>query len=298
MKHKVIVVVGPTAVGKTKIAIELAKKYQLEIISGDSVAVYRGLDIGSAKPTKEEQNEVVHHLIDVLDPIEQYSVADFQKEARKWLDRLPISLICGGTGLYIQAALFNYEFTAQKRDANFDAAYQTLSNQELYDLLLKEDPDLSKDKIHPNNRKRILRALEVLKTSGRSIHSFKRNDEALYDYFIVYLSMERSALYERINQRVDQMISDGLIEEVFGLYQKQIYPKAIGYQELYPYFKGEISLLSAVEEIKKNTRHLAKRQETWFKNQMTTHFYEVCPNNTALTLQRIEKDIEEWMKSK
>ena len=159
MKHKVIVVVGPTAVGKTKIAIELAKKYQLEIISGDSVAVYRGLDIGSAKPTKEEQNEVVHHLIDVLDPIEQYSVADFQKEARKWLDRLPLSLICGGTGLYIQAALFNYEFTAQKRDANFDAAYQTLSNQELYDLLLKEDPDLSKDKIHPKNAMRTLMRL-------------------------------------------------------------------------------------------------------------------------------------------
>ncbi len=292
--NKVIVVVGPTAVGKTKISIELAKKYNCEIISGDSVAVYKELNIGSAKPTNEEMQGVKHHLIDVLEPTEKYSVADFQAAARNVLDNNELSLICGGTGLYVQGALFNYEFEASRRDLDFGKKYEHLSNDELYSILLKNDPNIDQDKLHPNNRKRVLRALEVLEENGKSIHSYNKKNEALYDYFIVYLSMPREQLYERINKRVDIMMNDGLLNEVKSLYDKGIYPHAIGYQEFIPYFEGNVSLETAVEEIKKNTRHLAKRQETWFKNQLTSHFYNVDVDNISATILEIENDINRW----
>ncbi len=293
---RVIVVVGPTAVGKTKISIELAKKYNLDVISGDSVAVYKRLDIGSAKPTKEEMGGVKHHLIDVLDPSEQFDVATFQSMAREIIDKNDLSLICGGTGLYVQSVLFNYEFKAQKRDNDYSLKYKDLSNEELFELLLKKDPNIDKEKLHPNNRKRVLRALEVMDSLHESIHSFDKKKEALYDYFIIYLKMDREKLYERINKRVDIMINDGLIDEVKALYDEGIFPHAIGYQELVPYFKGEASLEEAIEEIKKNTRHLAKRQETWFKNQMDSHFYDVDVDNISNTINQIENDLDRWLK--
>ncbi|MBR4497001.1 MAG: tRNA (adenosine(37)-N6)-dimethylallyltransferase MiaA [Acholeplasmatales bacterium] len=293
---RVIVLVGPTAVGKTKISIELAKKYNLDVISGDSVAVYKRLDIGSAKPTKEEMDGVKHHLIDVLEPNEQFDVATFQRMAREIIDKNELSLICGGTGLYVQSVLFNYEFKAQKRDNDYSLKYKDLSNSELFELLLKKDPNIDKEKLHPNNRKRVLRALEVMDELHESIHSFNKKKEALYDYFIIYLNLDRETLYERINKRVDIMVKDGLIDEVKALYDDGIYPHAIGYQELVPYFKGEISLDSAIEEIKKNTRHLAKRQETWFKNQMDSHFYNVDINNINNTINEIENDLDRWLK--
>lgn len=293
--NKVIVIVGPTAVGKTKISIELAKKYNCEIISGDSVAVYKELNIGSAKPTISEMQGIKHHLIDVLEPTEKYSVADFQAEARKIMDKNQLSLICGGTGLYVQGALFNYEFEASRRDLDFGKKYEHLSNDELYAILLKNDPNIDKEKLHPNNRKRVLRALEVLEENGKSIHSYNKRNEALYDFFIVYLSMPRELLYERINKRVDIMMNDGLLKEVKDLYDKGIYPHAIGYQEFIAYFEGAVSLETAVEEVKKNTRHLAKRQETWFKNQMTSHFYNVDVNNISATILEIENDINRWL---
>ena len=293
---RVIVVVGPTASGKTKIAISLAKKYNLDVISGDSVAVYKRLDIGSAKPTKEEMDGVKHHLIDVLDPNCQFDVATFQHMAREIIDNNEISLICGGTGLYIQSVLFNYEFKAQKRDDSYSHKFDNLSNEELYELLLKKDPNIDKEKLHPNNRKRVLRALEVMDELNESIHSFDKKKEALYDYYIIYLKMDREKLYDRINKRVDIMIKEGLIEEVKSLYDDKIYPHAIGYQEFIPYFKGEISLDAAIEEIKKNTRHLAKRQETWFKNQMDSHFYDVDIENINNTINQIENDLDRWLK--
>ena len=293
---KVLVVVGPTAVGKTKISISLAKHYGIDIISGDSVAIYKRLDIGSAKPTKEEMDGVRHHLIDIKDPKESYSACDFQREARKILDQNDFTLICGGTGLYIQSALFNYEFNAPRRDLDYGKKYENLSNQELYDLLLKKDPNIDREKLHPNNRKRVLRALEVKEELDLSIHSFNHKDEALYDYFIVYLSLDREVLYERINKRVDMMVSDGLIDEVKALYDDGIYPHAIGYQELVPYFDHDITLESAIEEIKKNTRHLAKRQETWFRHQMDSHFYTVDLDNIENTINQIIKDVDGWLK--
>ena len=293
---KVLVVVGPTAVGKTKISISLAKHYGIDIISGDSVAIYKRLDIGSAKPTKEEMDGVCHHFIDIKDPKESYSACDFQREARKILDQNDFTLICGGTGLYIQSALFNYEFNASARDLDYGNKYENLSNQELYDLLLKKDPNIHREKLHPNNRKRVLRALEVKEELDLSIHSFNHKNEALYDYFIVYLSLDREMLYERINKRVDKMASDGLIDEVKDLYDDGIYPHAIGYQELVPYFDHDITLESAIEEIKKNTRHLAKRQETWFHHQMDSHFYKVDLENIENTINQIIKDVDGWLK--
>lgn len=294
---KVLVVVGPTAVGKTKISIEIAKKYGLEIINADSVSVYKELNIGSAKPTVEEMDGVKHYLIDILNPNDIYSVADFQKDARRIIDSSDeIKLICGGTGLYTQAVLFNYEFEAKERDFSFEDKYKDYNNNELYNLLLERDPNLDKEKIHPNNRKRVLRALEVLEETSKSIQSFNKKNEALYDYFIVYLSMERDLLYERINKRVDIMFDMGLEKEVKDLYDRNIMPHAIGYKEFIPYFLGQEDLNTVKENIKKNTRHLAKRQETWFRNQMTTHFYDVDINDINRTIDEIRKDIDRWIK--
>ena len=295
---KVLVVVGPTAVGKTKIAIELAKHYNYEIISGDSVSIYKRLDIGSAKPTKEEMDGVKHYLIDVREPEEEYSVKDFQDEARRIIDSSEdIKIISGGTGLYIESVLYNYEFNASKRDFDYEDKYKDFSNDELYSLLLEKDPNIDRDKIHPNNRKRVLRALEVNQELNQSIHSFNKKDEKMYDYFIVYLSMEREKLYERIEKRVDMMVDDGLINEVKSLYDDNIFPHAIGYKELVPYFDGLITLETAITDIKKNTRHLAKRQETWFRNQMDTHFYDVSKESHEKLLENIISDIDGWLKS-
>lgn len=293
--RKVIVIVGPTAVGKTKISIELAKYFHCDIISGDSVAVYKKLDIGSAKPTIEERQGILHHLIDIKEPWEEYSVADFQKNAREIIDQKDLSIICGGTGLYIQSVLYNYEFKARKRDSEYAQKYEHLSNEELYRLLLSQDEKADTAKLHPNNRKRVLRALEVHEELSASIYSFNKRKEPVYAYFIAYLSMPRDILYRRINERVDQMLEEGLINEVEALYREGIYPHAIGYRELIPYFKGEISLATAVEEIKKNTRHLAKRQETWFRNQMDSHFYQVNTEDLRTTLEELKKDMEGWL---
>ena len=294
----IIVIVGPTGVGKTKLSIELAKKLDAEIINGDSVSIYKRLDIGSAKPTKEEMDGVKHYLIDVREPEEEYSVKDFQDEARKIIDSSEnIKIISGGTGLYIESVLYNYEFNASKRDFDYEDKYKDFSNDELYSLLLEKDPNIDRDKIHPNNRKRVLRALEVNQELNQSIHSFNKKDEKMYDYFIVYLSMEREKLYERIEKRVDMMVDDGLINEVKSLYDDNIFPHAIGYKELVPYFDGLITLETAITDIKKNTRHLAKRQETWFRNQMDTHFYDVSKESHEKLLENIISDIDGWLKS-
>ena len=293
---KVIAIVGPTAIGKTKISIELAKRLGLEIISGDSVAVYKGLDIGSAKPTKEEMNGVVHHLIDVLDPKDQYDVSLFQSMARDIISKNGNVIICGGTGLYIQSVLYDYKFEASKRDDSFEARFKNYSNEELYEYLLKLDPTVNKEKLHPNNRKRVLRAIEIFNEANTSVTNQNALKKPFYDSYVVYLNVsDRDLLYDRINKRVDKMIEDGLLEEVKTLFDNEIYPHAIGYKELVPYFKGDISLETAIEEIKKNSRHLAKRQMTWFKNQMPSHFYEVNLSNIDETIDNIYADLVEFL---
>lgn len=293
---KVIVIVGPTAVGKTKISIELAKRFTCDIISGDSVAVYKKLNIGSAKPTVDEMQGVKHHLIDILEPGSSYSVADFQANARKVIDSSDLSIICGGTGLYVQSVLFDYTFDGPRRNFDYEKKYESYSNEELFNLLLEKDKNVDATKLHPNNRKRVLRALEVMETTNTSIHSFDGKKTPLYEHYIVYLSMPRELLYERINHRVDIMMNEGLLEEVKALYDKGIYPHAIGYQEFISYFNHEVSLETAIAEVKKNSRHLAKRQETWFRNQMDCHFYNVELNDIDNTINTIYEDIEGWLK--
>jgi tRNA dimethylallyltransferase len=295
---RVIAIVGPTAVGKTKISIELAKRLDAQIISGDSVAVYKELNIGSAKPTKEEMQGVKHYLIDELEPTEQYDVMTFQHRAREIIDNSskPI-IICGGTGLYIKSVLYNYEFEAPKRDDSLEERFKDFSNEELFNYLLKIDPDFDQTRIHMNNRKRVLRAIEIKESSNESIEHFNKKNEPYYEPYIVYLNIaDRDLLYKRINERVDEMFAHGLLYEVFSLYKKGITPNAIGYKELIPFFNKEVTLETATDNIKLNSRHLAKRQMTWFKTQMDTHFYEVNLDNIEQTIDTIYHDLKEFLK--
>ena len=291
--EKVIVVVGPTGVGKTSLSIDIAKRYQTEIISGDSVQVYKGLDIGSAKVTEEEACGIKHHLIDILEPTEDYSVAHFQKAARELFDKLDVPMIVGGTGLYIKAAISNYEFDAPKRDYSFEEEYEKYSNEVLYEMLLKLDAEATKV-IHPNNRKRVLRALYAAKVN-EPLSEKNKKDELLYNPYIIYLNVERDLLYKRINERVLKMIDEGLEKEVKDLYDLGIMPHAIGYQEWLPYFNGMVSKDTVIDEIQKNSRHLAKRQMTWFRHQMDTHFYEVDIDNIERTIDVIYKDVLDFL---
>ena len=286
---KVIIVLGPTAVGKTKIGIELAKRLNTEVISGDSVQVYKRLDIGSAKVTETEASGIKHHLIDILEPTETYSVCDFQKASRELMDKFDIPLIVGGTGLYINAAISNYEFDAPKRDFSFEEDYADYSNEEVYELLVKKDP-LTANTLHPNNRKRVLRALYAASVD-EPLSTKNNKSELLYEPYIIYLNLDRNLLYERINERVIQMINEGLENEVKDLYDEGITPHAIGYQEWLPYFNNERTLDEVINEIQKNSRHLAKRQMTWFRNQMDTHFYEVNLNDINETIDIIYNDV-------
>lgn len=295
---RVIAIVGPTAVGKTKISIELAKRLDAQIISGDSVAVYKELNIGSAMPTKEEMQGVKHYLIDELEPTEQYDVMTFQHRAREIIDNSskPI-IICGGTGLYIKSVLYNYEFEAPKRDDTLEERFKDFSNEELFNYLLKIDPDFDQTRIHMNNRKRVLRAIEIKESSNESIEHFNKKNEPYYEPYIVYLNIaDRDLLYKRINERVDEMFAHGLLYEVFSLYKKGITPNAIGYKELIPFFNKEVTLETATDNIKLNSRHLAKRQMTWFKTQMDTHFYEVNLDNIEQTIDTIYHDLKEFLK--
>lgn len=260
---KVVVILGPTGVGKTKLSIEIAKAIDGEIISGDSVQVYKRLNIGSAKITKEEMEGIPHHLIDFLDYGEPYSVCDFQRAVREKIEEIENPIICGGTGLYIDAAIRDYHFDGEGRNFEFEKEYAHLSNEELYSMLIKLDPKASY--IHMNNRKRVLRALELFLKNKESIADNRDGHQLVYDCLIFGLSMERERLYERINKRVDLMMEAGLLKEVRDLYNEGIKPDAIGYKEFFPYFEGLITLDEAIAEIKKNSRHYAKRQITWFK---------------------------------
>ena len=260
MLKKVIVITGPTAVGKTKISIEIAKLLNTEIINGDAYQIYKMMNIGTAKPTEEELSQVKHHFFDLIDPSVSFSVSDYQSNIRKLIESFhqqnKVPLIVGGTGLYIDSVLRNYQFLAPKRSN--DNQYDDLSNEELHNILKNLDEDASNN-IHMNNRKRVLRAIELANTQETSTRTLK--NEFLYDSLIIFLNDDREKLYGRINNRVDKMINDGLIEEVKNLYPDKLgltAKSAIGYKELYEYFDGSISKEEAIDKIKKNTRHYAK----------------------------------------
>ena len=276
----VLCIVGPTAVGKTKMSIELAKRLNGEIISGDSMQIYRTMDIGTAKISVKEREGIVHHLIDEKEPEESYSVADFQRTVRakiaeiKSRGKLPI--IVGGTGLYIKSVLYDYEFVQDADSKDSDPSkYAHLTNDELHAMLKKVDEEGAKA-IHPNNRKRVIRALEIYTTSGMKKSEMIEQQDAC----VIGLTDDRQVLYERINKRVDQMYEEGLVEEVRSLFDRGIPEttqsiRAIGYKELYDYFKGNLSLDESKELIKRNSRRYAKRQYTWFNNQMEVVWFQV-----------------------
>lgn len=288
---KVVVICGPTAVGKTKLSIDLATYFNAEIISGDSVQVYRKLDIGSAKIKPEEMHGIKHHMIDILNPNESFDVATFQRMVRSHIESIHRPFIVGGTGLYIKAALYDYEFNNPKRDLDEEKTYDELSNEALHDMLKEIDSDTA-SLLHPNNRRRVLRALALAKETKRS--SLQNKDVLLYDALILYASMDRETLYERINRRVDLMMSEGFLEETIHLKNEGLKLDILGYRELMQYIDQEISLEDALVEIKKKTRHLAKRQETWFKNQMHAEILDMKDYDAALALaiEKIKKFYE------
>lgn len=278
--NKVLAIVGPTAVGKTAFGIECAKAFDGEIISGDSIQIYKGLDIGSAKPDQEELSAAIHHLIDIKEADDTYSVKEFQELSRHHIDEISrkgkLPIIVGGTGLYIKASLYDYQFFDEEEE---DDQYEDLSNEELYSLLKEKDP-LALEKIHINNRKRLVRALNIYEKHRKGISQIKaeQEHEPIYDCLIIGLTAERKALFERIDRRVDRMMEDGLLKEIEGLLKRGISfdmqsMQGIGYKEFRAYFDGEKSLEECVEDVKIHSRHFAKRQYTFFNNQLDVKWF-------------------------
>lgn len=284
----IIAIVGPTGVGKTRMSISLAKKYNAEIISVDSMQIYKKMDIGTAKVTKEEMDGVVHHMIDIKNPEEDYSVFDYQKDARGVLDKLISEgknvIIVGGTGLYLKALLYNYEFKENNKRKDFSR----YTNEELYDMVKNID---KVSKIHVNNRQRLESFLNNHENNDKIV-----SDKCIYDAKIIGLTTNRDSLYEAINDRVDKMVSDGLIDEARYFYDNNINSKAIktaiGYKELYLYFDNKISLDDAIELIKKKSRNYAKRQYTWFNNQMNVKWFNIDKNDFDNTIKSVVSYIE------
>ncbi len=290
--NKVIVITGPTAVGKTKLSIELAKRYNGEIINADAVQVYKGLDIGSAKVTEEEKEGIPHHLFDIKEVDEEYTIYHYQKDCRKLIKEVQgggkTPILVGGTGLYIKAALYDYKLTEEKETNTYD----NLTDEELYNKLLEVDKDIVIDK---NNRRRLIRALNYYKENNKSINTNTTN-KLLYDAIFIGLTTDRRILYDKINNRVDIMIKDGLLNEVKAFYDKNIRTKpllnAIGYREIYSYFDGNISLEEAINKIKQNSRHYAKRQYTFFNHQLPIVWFETDYSNFNNTIEQIISYIE------
>ena len=280
--NKLVILTGPTAVGKTDLSIQLAKKINGEIISADSIQVYKGMDIGSAKITKEETDGIPHHLIDILEPKEEFNVHIFKKLATKAINdissRGKIPIIVGGTGFYIQAVLYDINFDDTETDYEYREYLEQLAkdkgNAFLHDMLKKVDHE-SAAAIHCNNLKRVIRALEYYKQTGKKIseHNEKeRENKSPYNFAYFVLNDKRDKLYNRINQRVDIMFDNGLLKEMETLIAKGytrdlVSMQGIGYKELFNYFDGKTSLDETKELIKKNTRHFAKRQLTWFRRE-------------------------------
>ena len=300
---KVIVVVGPTGVGKSAIGLKIAETLNSEIISGDSIQIYRQLDIGSAKMNTDEMNGIKHYLIDEKDLKQSYNVMEFQNEARRIMAdihaRGKTPLIVGGTGLYIKAVLYDYEFQYEDNNEAFMKEHEKYSNDELYSMLLDADIESTK-KIHKNNRKRVLRALFMASVGEKKSEIIsKQKAQPIYDVFIVGCTLERHKLYERINQRVDLMIKSGLKKELEKLNEiENIWTyqgmQGIGYREWKDYFLSDKSENQVIEDIKKHSRQFAKRQYTWFNNQMDMRWYDM---ENELVVNSIMKDIEKWRNS-
>ena len=282
----IIVIVGPTGIGKTKLSIELAKRLDGEIINGDSVSIYKKLDIGSAKPSIEEMDGVVHHLIDIRDVEEDYTVNDYQRDCRDIIDEINSRgkrvIIVGGTGLYIKASLYDYKF--EKEEDNND--YNYLDKDELLDRIKKYDINL--DEIDINNKRRLIRVLKKLENGVEFSYD---KDKVLYPIKVIGLTTDRDYLYERINDRVDIMINNGLVDEINSLKNNyknsRVLNSAIGYKEFYDYLFNDKDIDLVIDEIKKDSRHFAKRQYTFFKHQFDTKWFDVDFSNFNNTIDEV-----------
>ena len=287
----IIVIVGPTGVGKTKLSIELAKKMDAEIINGDSVAIYKKLDIGSAKPSIEERDGIIHHLIDIKDVREDYSVFDYQRDCRRVINEINAKgkrvIIVGGTGLYIKAALYDYRFESGTTYNNYD----NLSNEDLIEKIKTYNVDNIPEL---NNRRRLERLLTKLE-NGEEITNNK--DKLLYPIKVIGLTTDRDYLYERINKRVDIMIENGLVDEVLSLkdYYKdsRILNSGIGYKEFSDYLFNNSSLEEVINKIKLDSRRFAKRQYTFFNNQFNTKWFDVKFDDFNSTIEEVYNYINE-----
>ena len=293
--NKIIVIVGPTCTGKTKLSIELAKKYNGEIINADSTQIYKDNDIATAKILSEEMEGIEHHLLSIKELSENYTVFDYQNDARncinKIIDKGKIPILVGGTGLYIKSVLYDYKFNLEN---NKKETYDQYNNEELYKKLLSIDP---KTEIHPNNRKRVERALDYYFANNKPISSKEKTNKILYDAITIGLTTDRNNLYEKINERVDKMLESGLLDEARKIYKSGIRTKAvlipIGYKELFPYFEGKENLDNAILLMKQNSRHYAKRQYTWFLHQMDVKWFTTNYDNFNQTIDDVVNYIAE-----
>lgn len=289
----IIVITGPTAVGKTKLSIELAKRLNGEIINADSTQVYKGLDIATAKIKENEKEGIPHHLFDIKNIDENYTVYDYQKDGRICIDEIlkkgKTPIIVGGTGLYINALLYDYKF--EDENSNYD--FSNLTDQELYNKLKEIDPNIS---IHMNNRKRVERAYSYYLKTGKCFSEKEITHKLLYNAIFIGLTTDRSILYDKINKRVDNMLKDGLIDEAYKIYLSNIRSKAvmtpIGYKELFDYFDKKCSLEDSIELIKQRSRHYAKRQYTWFNNKMNIKWFNTDYDNFSNTVLNVMNYIE------
>ena len=297
---KVLVIVGPTASGKTAFSLDMAESLNGEIISGDSIQVYRSLDIGSGKITESEMRGIPHHLIDVLDPHERYSAADFQKAARKEIDDCQgFPIVCGGTGLYLKACLYDYSFSEEAEETPADPEFEAMDTEKLYRLLMERDP-LQAEKIHPHNRRRMIRTLTIFKRTGKrqSETEQEQSHQMIYDAWIAGCTMPREILHARIEQRVCMMFEEGLEREVEELLDQGVSfddpaMRGIGYQEFRPYFEHKTELDSVKEEIIRHSRQYARRQYTWLNHQMPVHWFESLDPDACI---RMKKEILAWAK--
>lgn len=307
MKKKIICIVGPTASGKTGLGIELAKKINAEIISADSMQIYKGLDIGTAKVTEKEAEGIKHHIIDICDVYEKFSVAEFKNMCYDKIDEILSRnknvIIVGGTGLYVSSVVYNMNFDDQEVDFEYRKYLENLAKEtscdEVYKILQDVDPESAKT-IHPNNLKRVIRAIEIARDSSVLKSEHMKNEqkrlneeESKYDFLVFYLDWQREILYDRINKRVDIMLKEGLLDEAKKLYDMKL-PKdntcmqAMAYKEFFPYFDGTCSLEESVEKLKQETRRYAKRQSTWFKNKLEPIYLNGKNSKEELTKEIIK----------
>lgn len=291
-KQPLLVLIGPTAVGKTRLSLDIAKSWKAEIISGDSMQVYRGMDIGTAKINEEEREGIPHHLIDICDPEQPYSAAEFQAGARRAIEEIAargkLPFIVGGTGLYVESVCYEYRFAENGSDEEFRSAQEAFAAENgaaaLHQRLAAIDPEAAQ-RLHPNDQRRVIRALEVHHLTGMTFTEQQKGQkkESPYELCIIGLTMDRAELYRRIELRIDMMLEQGLVEEVERLMKRDLPPhavpmQALGYKEIAEYLRGHCTLDAAVERLKRDTRRFAKRQLSWFRHMDHIHWIDMGEN--------------------